>query len=952
MSSKSVPVKSPRKLIEVALPLDKINAAAAVDRKIRHGHPSALHLWWSRKPLAAARAILFAQLVNDPGYQRHLNRGVNKAQAALERDRLFAIMEELVKWENSANESVLARARVEIQKSWQETCDLNRNHPEAGTLFDPAVLPGFHDPFSGGGSIPLEAQRLGLQAFASDLNPVAVTISRATIDFPSRYAGQAPVGPHLTSSLAIQKSYWPAASGLSEDVKRYGGRLKEAAQAQIGQHYPKVAITQSMVDGIEGSPDTARPDLALLVGQEFTVIAWLWARTVKSPNPAYSAIDVPLISTYTLSSKAGKEAYIQPLLNGREYSFTVKLGPTPEPLVNGTQAARGANFRCILSGVPISTEHIRTAAKSGAMGTVMKAIVADGPKGRLFLPVQSDHIAASLVTVENDLPDLPIPQDPRAFTPILYGFTSFRQLFSDRQLLALKTFSDLVPLAIKECETAAGGLIGYGNAVGTYLALLVDQMANHSSSFCGWNHPNTQMRSVFSMQALAMSWDFAEVNVFSESSGSFHSLLERQVKAFEMLGGQPVGYALQADAGVQTISHGRVVSTDPPYYDIIPYGDLSDFFYLWLRRSLRSLNSDVFATVSVPKDDELIVSPHRNGGKVKAAVRFQDGMAKVLRNLCDSSHPAFPITLYYASKQTSAKHGTSDGWTTFLDAVFEAGYAIEGTWPLRTEGTGRMRENDSNALASTIVLVCRRREADAATISRAQFLRELRATLPEALTEMTRGGNNSPVAPVDLSQAIIGPGMGIFSRYKAVLEADGTPMSVATALQLINRFLADDDFDPETQVCLQWFETNFWKEGLYGQADVAARAKGTGVDALARAGVLRSGGGKVQLMRPADLADKWHPERGNQTPVWEALHHLIHALNAGGEQAAGRLLAAMPSVSGPVRTLSYRLYTMCERQKLADDARTYNELIGSWASIEVAAQEYGYVETQADLFQR
>ncbi|MGI4831546.1 MAG: DUF1156 domain-containing protein, partial [Janthinobacterium lividum] len=478
------------------------------------------------------------------------------------------------------------------------------------------------------------------------------------------------------------------------------------------------------------------------------------------------------------------------------------------------------------------------------------------------------------------------------------------------------------------------------------------------SSICGWNHPNTQMRSVFSRQAIPMVWDFAEANVFSDSSGSFNNLYERQVRGFEALGTFCFpGKAMQLDAATQTVSKRKVISTDPPYYDNIGYADLSDFFYVWMRRSLKSYFPALFGTMAVPKNEELVATPYRHPGKGKAEAFFLNGMSAAIRKLDELAHPAIPTTIYYAFKASESLGGdgtSSSGWTTFLAAILDCGYAITGTWPIRTEKVGRSIGNGTNALASSIVLVCRKREGDASTISRSQFLRELRATMPESLTEMTRGGENSPVAPVDLSQAIIGPGMGIFSRYRAVLEADGTPMSVKTALQLINRALAgdNDDFDPETQFCLQWFETNYWSEGLYGQADVGARAKGTSVDALARAGMLRSGSGKVQLRRPTELNLDWYPELGNNTPVWEALHHLIQALDAEGEQAGGKLLAKMPSVSGPARTLSYRLYTLCERQKLVDDARTYNELIGSWSAIEVAAQEHGYVETQADLFQR
>jgi putative DNA methylase len=944
-------VKSPRKLIEVALPLDKINDAAAREKSIRHGHPSTLHLWWARRPLAAARAVLFGQLVNDPGYERNLNRGVNKVEAAKERERLFRIIEDLVIWENTNNEQVLAAARAEIWRSWRETCELNRKHPEASTLFNPEKLPAFHDPFAGGGAIPLEAQRLGLESYASDLNPVAVTINKGMIEIPPRFAGQCPIGPVPAGERdpSLSRKDWPGASGLAEDVRRYGAWMRSEAERRIGDLYPKVEVTAEMA--------AERPDLKPLIGQSFTVIAWLWARTVKSPNPAYSHVDVPLVSSFILSSKSGKEAFVEPIVEGSNYSFTIRIGKPTKAAEDGTKLARGANFRCLVSGTPIEPSYIKSEAVAGRLGSRMLAIVAEGKSGRVFLPPTAIQEAASQSALTIDFPHAPVANDPRAFTPILYGFDSFGKLFTARQLQALDTFAGLVPITMAKClaDATAAEVTdkhAYSEAIGTYLAFLVDQLANHCSSFCGWNHPNTQMRSVFSRQALAMTWDFAEANVFSDSSGSFNNLIERQVKGFETLGLGFPGRAVQANASTQTVSSAKIVSTDPPYYDNIPYADLSDFFYVWLRKSLRPIYPDLFSTVTAPKTEELVASSYRHGGRESADSFFLNGMTSAIKNLADQAHEAFPVTIYYAFKQSEAdgESVSSSGWVSFLDAILKSGFAITGTWPMRTEGTGRMRGNSSNALASSIILVCRKRNRDASTISRREFLRELNATLPDALVDMTRGGINSPVAPVDLSQAIIGPGMGIFSKYEAVLEADGKPMNVRTALQLINRFLADDEFDSETQFCLQWFETVGWKPGEYGSAEVAARAKGTSVDLVNRAGVLLSGAGRVSLLRWSDLPPNWEPERTNQTPIWEALHYLIRALNTEGESAAGALLARMPAVSGPVRTLAYRLYTLSERKGWADDARPYNELIGAWAAIEIAANEIGPIETQADLF--
>jgi putative DNA methylase len=965
------PIKTPKKLIEVALPLDKINEAAAREKSIRHGHPSTLHLWWARRPLAAARAVIFAQMVNDPGYERHLGRGVNKEKAAIERERLFKIIEDLVQWENTNNEEVLARAREEIWKSWRETCALNRHHPQAGELFNPDKLPAFHDPFAGGGSLPLEAQRLGLEAYASDLNPVAVTINKAMIEIPPRFAGRKPVGP-LPPGERQAKLHedWSGARGLAEDVRRYGAWMREEAQRRIGHLYPPVEITAELA--------ADRPDLKPLVGQKLTVIAWLWARTVKSPNPAVSHVEVPLASTFILSSKPGKEAYVEPIIlpspSGRgaggegHYRFTVKVGKPPEEAKNGTKLARGANFRCLVSGTPIGDAYIKAESMAGRMGARLMAIVAEGPQGRVYLPPIETHEAVARSAQPTWKPDQPMNRDTRDLVSGRgYGFFTWADLFTPRQLVALTTFSDLVAEAIDKCRQdaiAAGlpddgigldaggtGALAYAQAVGVYLAFAVDKCADYWSGICSWHSSGEKMRNTFGRQAIPMVWDYAEANPFCDSSGNWMAMVDWTWKVLETVPARAGGAAAQDDAQSQSVSANKVVSTDPPYYDNIGYADLSDFFYVWLRRTLKPIFPGLYATLAVPKAEELVATPYRHGSKEAAERFFLEGMTRALENLARQAHPAFPVTIYYAFKQSETEQDgtTSTGWETFLEAVIRAGFAITGTWPMRTELGNRMIGSGTNALASSIVLVCRQRAADAPVVSRREFLRELNATLPEALAEMTRGGVNSPVAPVDLSQAIIGPGMAIFSQYAAVLEADGTPMRVKTALQLINRFLAEEDFDHDTQFCLHWFEQHGWATGKYGEADVLARAKGTSVGGLQEAGVVESRKGHLRLLRWAELPADWSPERDNRTPVWEALHQLIRALNQDGESTAGALLARMPDRAEPIRALAYRLYTLCERQGWAEDARAYNELVSAWSGIEQAAAEVGIKGAQAQL---
>jgi putative DNA methylase len=952
------PIKSPRKLIEVALPLDAINKACAREKSIRHGHPSTLHLWWARRPLAAARAVIFAQLVNDPGYQQGggFKYGRNKKEAAIERKRLFKIIEDLVLWENTANEEVLERARAEIRRSWHEVCELNQDHPQAAELFNPDTLPALHDPFAGGGAIPLEAQRLGLEAYASDLNPVAVLINKAMIEIPPKFAGRPPVSL-LQSRQGAKKNEldlerdWPGATGLAEDVRYYSAWIREEAEKRIGHLYPPVEITSEMAK--------ERPDLKPLVGQELTVIAWLWARTVKSPNPAFSHVDVPLASTFILYSKEGKEAFVEPKVLGDAYHFTVKLGKPPPDANKGTKApGRGANFRCLVSDAVIGGDYIKAQGQAGRMGERLMAIVAKGARGRIYIQPTEQAEAIAQSAHPKWKPRGEVPARLTGGTCVPYGLKEWANLFTPRQLVALATYSDLVGDVRERVrqDAVAGGLIedqqgidvggtgaqAYAEAVSVYLACAISKVANIGSSIASWMNDRGAFRETFARQAIPMTWDFAEANSFADAGGSFNTAIAKGVMAIEILPASAPAFAVQDNASTQEISLNRVISTDPPYYNNIGYADLSDFFYVWLRPTLRTVYPSLLATISVPKAEELVATPYRHGGKAEAEAFFLNGMTEAMRRLADQASLTCPITIYYAFKQsdTDSDSGTSStGWETFLEAVHRAGLQLSGTWPMRTEGAGRLVARGTNALASSIVLVCRRRPTDAPTISRREFIREVNGVLPEALDEMTKGTGDerSPVAPVDLSQAIIGPGMAVFSKYAAVLEADGSPMSVRIALQLINRFLAEDDFDADTQFCLHWFEEHGWKEGAFGAADTLARGKGTSVDGIRDAGVIQSGGGKVRLFKWAEYPTDWDPRTDTRTPIWEALHQLIRALKQGGDSASGALLAGLGGKAEAIRQLAYRLYTLCERLGQAEDARAYNDLITSWTGIESAA---------------
>lgn len=856
-----------KKLIEVALPLEAINKAAAREKSIRHGHPSTLHLWWARRPLAAARAVIFAQMVDDPSSLPDLFPTEKKQQK--ERERLFKIIEDLVQWENTTNEEVLNRAREEIWQSWRRACADNADHPRANELFDRHKLPAFHDPFAGGGALPLEAQRLGLEAYASDLNPVAVLINKAMIEIPPRFAGRPPVNPEARREKTLIAREWKGAQGLAEDVRYYGKWMRDEAEKRIGHLYPKIEVTAEMAKG--------RPDLKPYVGQKLTVIAWLWARTVKSPNPAFANVDVPLASTFMLSTKAGKEAYVEPLIEDGGYRFTVKVGKPKnmERTKRGTKLSRGANFECLMSGTPIAGDYIKAEGKAGRMGARLMAIVAEGERGRVYFAPTQEHEETARKATPEWRPEVTISGSTQYLGVKPYGMYRFDQLFTKRQLVALTTFSDLVQETREQAKRDAlnaglpddamplreggTGAAAYADAIAVCLSLCVSRQANRSATLNIWDQQGENVQQVFGMQALRMTWDYVEGNPFSDSTGNFNGQAEYLTKVLEVsCPASGRGIANQADAQTQTVSTVKVVSTDPPYYDNVPYADLSDFFYVWLRRSRRSIFPDLFATVAVPRSQELVAFAYRHDDKAGAEAFFLDGMTRAMHRLAEQAHPAFPVTIYYAFRQAESEtnEGTaSTGWETFLDAVIRAGFATGGTWPMRTEYTGNLKTK-RNALASSIVLVCRKRSADAPTATRREFVAALKAELPTALRHLQKGN----IAPVDLAQAAIGPGMAVYTRYAKVLDAEGKPVPVREALALINQVLdetlgeQEGDFDADTQFAIAWFEQHGFAEGEFGVAETLSKAKNTSLDGLEKAGILKKGRGKVQTPQAERVA--------------------------------------------------------------------------------------------------
>lgn len=920
-----------KKLIEVALPLDAINEASAREKSIRHGHPSTLHLWWARRPLAAARAVIWASLVDDPS--SHPEVFPTEEEQAKERERLFHILEELVVWENSNDWRVLEDAKAEIERS-------------IGA--DPSSLK-LLDPFAGGGAIPLEAQRLGLEAYAQDLNPVAVTINKAMIEIPPRFSGQSATNPEAQKNPGLQS--WEGNSGLAADVEYYGRWMKQEAFRRIGHLYPKVAVPKEQGGG------------------EATVIAWIWARTVKCPNPACGC-EAPLVRSFDLSKKKGKEWHVEPVVKDCSVDFYVAPGKSDR---EGTVNRKGAT--CIHCGMPIDFEHIREMGQAEKLGAQLMAIIAEGARGRIYIAPDEAQIEAASVHKPEDYPTGELAHYPGHLNTKVYGLDTFDKLFTNRQLTALTTFSELVHEAQqKACEDAvkAGladdgvgladggtGAKARGEAIGVYLAFLVDQLANHNSSVCGWNSTNSQMRNVFARQAIPMVWDYAESNPFCDSSGSYTSLFGRMNKAFS---GLPIhsieGYAKQWDAQSDSGMRSVIISTDPPYYDNIDYADLSDYFYVWLRQSLRRTYPKLFGTMLVPKAEELIAIPYReNRGKEGARTFFEEGMFHAFKQVHEYVREDIPTTIYYAFKQSETETSNeveataSTGWETMLAAIIRAGFAITGTWPMRTEKEGRVIGNGSNALASSIVLVCRKRPKDAQMCTRRDFISALKRELRPALDKL----QSSNIAPVDMAQSAIGPGIGVFSRYSKVLEADGSDMTVRSALQAINHELdiyfsdQDGDLDRESRFCVDLFTQFAFNDVKFGEADILARAKNTSIEGLADKQAVYASKGIVHLVPREEMSDNLSVD-ANFT--WLFTQRLTAALERGGIEACAKMLVyVMDGRADRAKALAYRLFTISEKKGWQKEALAYNSLVISWQEIQSKAAELQqYEAVQGTIF--
>lgn len=910
-----------RKLIEVSIPLEAINEQAAREKSIRHGHPSTLHLWWARRPLAAARCVLFAQLVDDPSsnvdeFREEARReGISDAEVdswaetrvESKRAELHEILTDLANWDNLNNDALWARAREEIMQSTD------------------GKPPPIVDPFAGGGAIPLEAQRLGLEAHAGDLNPVAVLINRAMIEIPPKFADLPPV-----HSVAEPGRFgWEGAEGLAEDVRRYGEWMRDEAEKRIGNLYPKATLKD---------------------GSEAPVIAWIWARTVTCPNPA-CGIEMPLVRSWWLGKKKGKEAYIVPSVNNGKVEFAIGRDPSRTPTTDddGTVGRQGAT--CIACRSHVDLKYIRVEGQAQRMSEQLMAIVAEGHRSRIYLPANDVHTKSASVERPSSVPRGELPSNPRDFKTPNYGMSAFADLFTNRQLVALTTFSDLVDEArVKVLDDADDGrdAEAYADAVATFLAFTVSRVSNKMSTICSWDSsPKMEaVRSVFARQALPMTWDFAEASPFASSGGSIFEDVARIAKVIDRaLCSRPQGFAIQADASDFDFK-GLLISTDPPYYDNIGYSDLSDFFYVWLRRSLRKVHPDLFGSMLVPKDEELVANPYRHEGRKGAQKFFEDGFRDIFAHAREAALDDFPITVYYAFKQADTNEaGTaSTGWETLLEGMVRNRWQVTSTWPMRSELTNRMLASGTNALASSIVLSLRPRKANAGVIDKRQFRDELLANLPDKLREMQQG----TIAPVDLSQAAIGPGMAVFSKYDRILEADGSSVTVRQALQLINTVIdevldeQESDFDSYTRWCVKWFAQYGFAPAAYGTAETLASAMNTSMRGLARSGAVESSAGKVRLYGPDDLDSSYRPDQDNAISLWEIAIRSATALDRLGIGAAGRILSQASDRIDPnaVKELSFLAFNLSEKRKDSATARLFNALATSWPEVIEAMNDF------------
>lgn len=914
-----------KKLIEVDLPLDEINYESAREKFIPHKHPCTLHRYWARRPLASCRAVIFASLVDDPS--EYLK---NETKAEEKREELHELIRHLVKWKNTNNEPLLEKARYEI------ACSVARSHGETAPTDADKVLKYLaekslpvYDLFCGGGSIPLEAQRLGLRARASDLNPVAVLINKAMIELPHQFRGKAPVNPDVDAF-----GQWRGTTGLASDIRYYGNWMREEAYKHIGDLYPKVELSD---------------------GEEVNVVAWLWARTVPCKSPACE-FSMPLVHTYQLSKKNNNKHWTRPVVDraAKTISFVVQDHKEGVP---DTGSVKGKEVTCIACGEAATSEYVREQAKAGKMDVTMIAIVAEGARKKVFLSPQNEHVQKALCPEPKWKPTMRLPEDASNLSIQSYGITHWHQLFSNRQLTTLTTFSDLLSKEVRNRIIEDGATDAYADALCTYLALAVGRVAESSCMFARWQSGEA-IAPIFSRQTIGMLWDFAEANLFSNSTQNWMHQIKWVADVIEALPTSAnSGEVYQADAATTPYAtDSPVVVTDPPYYDNIGYADLSDFFYVWLRPLLSDIYPELFISMSTPKADEMVANAHRFED---SQFRFERLFREMLQRIRERCSPDYPTSIFYAYKQQEEKRDgrASTGWETMLTGLISTGFQIVGTWPIRTEHKARPGAQKANALASSIVLVCRPRSDTAQSISYGRFINELGNEMPAALDRLTREAH---IAPVDLAQASIGPGMEVYSRYKSIKKRqDGALVDVPVreALVAINNEIdkyletQEGEFDSYTRFCLRWFMQHGFDEGTYGDADTLAKAINVGVESM-KGRLLTAEENVVKLLQPNDY-DSTHPNAELSLldiTTWEACHLMIFHLNPDnedGQEVSGaadvarrmRVNPALNSRVESVERLAWILFNYYDRRDDSWNAMLCNNLVNAWQAIERKMRE-------------
>ena len=928
-------LKSKKKLIEVAMPLEAINKESNRDKKLSSGHPTTLHYWWAPRPLAACRAVVFASLVDDPS--AHPERFPDEASQEAERERLFDLIGDLILWSNRRNARVLEAARKEI------------------ALSTDGRPPRLFDPFCGRGLIPLEGQRLGLDVSAADVNPIPVTIAKTLLEILPRFKSARSVHSRARQSSLLEGSGF--AQGFATDVEHYAQDVLDAVRPALEPLYPRYKVTRSLVE--------SRPDLQPFVDSELTVMAWLWARTVQCSNPACRST-IPLVGSFWLSQKKGRKYWIEPEVSapGERIRFHIRHGegeappPTKRPGTGGT-------FRCLAPGCGVDSDdrYVEQEGKAGRIGQTLMACIAEGGRrhGRVYLPATQEHEDVALSAQPEWRPDMPMPNYSQAMPTAKQGVNTWADLFTERQILTLDRLAGSIRglhgeirSAAVECgmtdddkplEQGGKGARAYADGIVTFLTLILGKYVNRSCAFSFWHNSRENVEQPFAQQGIQKSWDFVESNPFSTSSGGWAVAVRYPTKVISELYSNVVpGHVVhQKVADAHAVEGPVMVITDPPYYDNMGYADLSDFFYIWERRALQDIYPTTFSTVLTPKADELAAVRHRfDGDRRKAESFFVTGFQDAFRELAAIQDADYPLCLFYAYKQRESRDGeieVSTGWETMLRGLIDAGLCVTGTWPMLSESTDTIKKRKSS-LSTSIVLVCRKRPQDAPSVSKRDFLTVLREELPLAVQRLQAGN----IPPVDLAQSAIGPGMSVFSRYKSVLDTDGKPLSVRSALVLINEILADalssqeGDFDADTRWAIAWFEHTGFEPGKFGQAETLSTAKNTSVAGLVTAGIIARQNGHVRLLQPEELDAGWDPATDTRLTVWEIVHHLIRAMESGGEAAAAALVSRIGTRADAARELAYRLFEIAARKKWAKEALAYNGLVQAWPEIAQLAE--------------